>query len=104
MAAGDLGNPVMSQVVNAAIAYTDALTARYAGRANQRDHIAAVQALRDALGRRLPTAQETQLRRILGEKDEVQYGAKLKTEDEARRLLSLLDAFAAWAEAELRRP
>src|ERR1035437_1341338 len=55
----DIGNPIISQIVNAAIAFADALTARYAGRANQKDHAAAVKALRDALGNRLPVAQET---------------------------------------------
>lgn len=102
--AGDLGNPAMSQIVNAAIAFTDALTARYAGKANRQDHGAAIRSLRDALGNRLPAAQETRLRRILGEKDDVQYGARLKTDDEARRLLLLLEEFAAWAELEMRRP
>jgi hypothetical protein len=101
---GDIGNPAMSQIVNAAIAFTDALTARYAGRANRQDHAAAVKALRDALGNRLPMAQETRLRRILSEKDEVQYGAKAKTDVEARRLLALLEEFAAWAELEVARP
>ncbi|ANY79508.1 hypothetical protein BB934_15810 [Microvirga ossetica] len=101
---GDPGNPVMSQIVNAAIAFTDALTARYSGRTNQQDHAAAVKALRDALGNRFPSAQETRLRRILGEKNEVQYGARLKTKAEADHFLTQLEEFAAWAEAELQRP
>ena len=101
---GDIGNPVMSQIVNAAIAFTDALTAKYIGRVNQRDHAAAVKALRDALGNRLPAAQETRLRRILGEKDEVQYGTRLKTSVEAERLLTQLEEFADWVEKELARP
>jgi hypothetical protein len=93
--AGDIGNPVMSQIVNAAIAFTDALSAKYAARANQHDHAAAVKALRDALGNRLPAAQETRLRRILGEKDEVQYGMRARTNAEAERLLAQLKEFAA---------
>jgi hypothetical protein len=101
---GDVGNPIMSQAVNAAIAFADALTAKHAGRINQKDHAAAVTALRDALGNRFPTAQETRLRRILGEKDEIQYGARLKTTLDAERMLEHLEAFATWAEAELRRP
>jgi hypothetical protein len=101
---GDIGNPVMSQIVNAAIAFTDALTAKYIGRVNQQNHTAAVEALRDALGNRLPVAQETRLRRILGEKDEVQYGTRTKTKVEADRLLAHLESFAAWAEAKLQRP
>jgi hypothetical protein len=100
----DIGNPAMSQIVNAAIAFTDAVTAKYAGHANQQDHAAAVKALRDALGNRLPAAQETRLRRILGGKDEVQYGTRAKTTADAERLLAQLEEFAAWAEEELRRP
>lgn len=100
----DVGNPAMSQIVNAAIAFTDALTARYAGRANQQDHAAAVKTLRDALGNRLPNAQETNLRRILDEKDDVQYGARIRTQDDAKALLGRLEEFATWAEAELARP
>jgi hypothetical protein len=100
---GNIGNPIMSQVVSAAIAFTDALTARYAGRANQQDHAAAVKALRDCLGNWLPAAQETRLRRILGEKDEVQYGTRIKTKAEGVHLLAQLEEFAVWAEAELER-
>ncbi|MBC9176180.1 hypothetical protein [Pseudoroseomonas ludipueritiae] len=101
---GDIGNPAMSQIVNAVIAFTDALTARYAGRANQQDHAAAVKALRDALGNRLPTAQETNLRRILGEKDEVQYGTRARSKADAEALLSRLEEFAFWVETEMARP
>ena len=100
---GDAGNPIMSQIVNAAIACTDALTARYGGTSNRQDHAAAVKTLRDCLGNRLPPAQETRLRRMLGEKDEIQYGARLKTGAEAAVMLAQLEEFAAWAEAEFER-
>ena len=100
----DVGNPAMSQMVNAAIAFADVLAARHAGRANKQDHAAAVKTLRDALGNRLPNAQETNLRRILNEKDDVQYGARPRNQDDAKALLSRLEDFAAWAEAELARP
>ena len=59
--------------------------------------------LRDALGNRLPRAQETRLRRILAEKDAAQYGARLKTRTDAQRLLAQMVEFAAWAESELSR-
>ena len=104
ISAGGIGNPAMSQIVLAAIAYTDALCARYAGYVNQQNHAAAVQTLRDALGKRLPAAQATRLNRILGEKDDVQYGMRLKSADDAGRLLAQLEEFAAWAEMELREP
>ena len=101
---GDIGNPIISQVVNAAIAYADALTARLAGRVNRRDHAAIAKALRDALGERLPDAQERRLRRILAEKDAAQYGARIKRKAEAVRLLAELEELALWAETELARP
>jgi hypothetical protein len=100
---GIIGNPIISQIINSAIAYTDAVTAKFSGRVNQKDHAAAVKVLRDALGERLPDIQERRLRRILTEKDAVQYGARAKRLDEAVRLLGELEEFAAWAEGELGR-
>ena len=49
-------NPIVSQIVNAAIAYTDVLTATFAGKVNQQDHSAARKALRAALRNRLDHA------------------------------------------------
>ena len=100
---GAIGNPIVSQVVNAAIAYADAITAALAGRVNQQDHAAVVKALRDALGERLPDPQARRLRRMLAEKDPAQYGARLLRMKEARRLLTDLEEFATWVEAEMAR-
>jgi hypothetical protein len=36
------------------------------------------------------------LRRILGPKDEVQYGARSRTTDEALKMLAKVGEFAAW--------
>nr|WP_319382367.1 hypothetical protein [uncultured Roseibium sp.] len=98
----EIGNPVMSQIVHAAIGYTDALTAKYAGKINRGDHSAALKTLRDALGNRLPKSQANKLRNILDHKDEVQYGVRLKPLAEAESLFNKLVDFAAWAEEELR--
>lgn len=100
---GDVGNPIVAQVVNAAIAYADAVTAASSGRINQKDHAAVVKALRDALGERFPDVQAKRLRRMLAEKDTAQYGARLLRMKEALRLLADLKEFAAWAEAEVAR-
>ena len=99
---GENANPIVSHIVNAVIAYADALTARFRGRVNQKDHAAARKALRDALGNRLPRSQEKRFARILEEKDEAQYGATRGRLSHARELLEDLDSFALWAEAELR--
>lgn len=101
---GDVGNPIISQTVNAAIGYVDALTTKFGATINRQDHVAAVKNLRAALGNRLPVAQANRLRRILEEKDTAQYGARVKGIAEAKRLLGQLEEFAAWAETELRRP
>lgn len=98
---GDIGNPSMSTVINCAIAYADALTAKFRGEINQDDHQAVVKLLRAALGKSLPSKQEANLRALLEQKDEVQYGSRAKTRDDAERALERLEEFAAWAEERL---
>lgn len=98
---GSNTNPVLSQIINAAIAYTDALTVFRKSLVNQQDHGAAIKLLREAFGRDLPTAQERQLRRILEDKDEVQYGASIGRYAAAEERLADLEAYAAWAESQL---
>lgn len=99
---GDNANPIVSHIVNSAIAYTDALTAYYGGRINQKDHSAAVKTLRAALGNRLPKSQENCLARILNQKDEAQYGARSGRLTRAVQLLEDLKQFAEWAEMAVR--
>ena len=94
-------NPIISQIVLAVIAYGDCLTAKRALVINQQDHAAAPRLLRDVLQNALPDAQERRYRRILGFKDEVQYGAKASSVEEAARLLVDLENFARWAEDQL---
>jgi hypothetical protein len=91
-------NPAISQKVLAVIAYGDCLTARRAQVINQQDHAAAPRLLRDVLRDTLPAAQERRYRRILGVKDEAQYGVRAATRDEAGRLLDELEEFSRWAE------
>lgn len=95
---GDIGNPTMSTVINCVIAYADALTAKYRGEINQEDHQAVVKLLRAALGRDLPPRQESNLKALLEQKDEVQYGSRVKTRADAERYLERLEEFAKWAE------
>ena len=98
---GQNGNPIISQIVLAAIAYGDSLTARRASIINQQDHAAASRLLRDVLKNTLPDTQERRYRRILGFKDEVQYGTRAMSIEEAARLLADLESFARWAEDQL---
>ena len=96
-------DPVISCATLAAIAYTDAVTAAVAGRINQGDHGGAVKLLREALGNELPTVQRGRLERVLGRKDEVQYGARPGRTAEARLAVENLDGFAAWTVEVLRK-
>jgi hypothetical protein len=91
-------NPVISQIVLSAIAFGDSLTARRAQVVNQQDHAQAPRLLRDVLGNLLPDGQERRYRRILSFKDEVQYGIRHATRDEAGRLLADLEELARWAQ------
>jgi hypothetical protein len=92
-------NPAIVLMVNCAIAYADAITARRKGVVNTKDHAAAPRLLREVLGNTLPDRQEKFYRRLLGRKDEVSYGARSTSLDEAKRLLQELDEFAEWAES-----
>lgn len=95
------GNAVILNVVEAAIAYADTLSAAFAGQINRQDHAAAAKTLRSSLGNLLPRDQENALRKILGYKDSAAYGAKSLRRSEAESLIGMLDHFADWAEETL---
>ena len=94
-------NGAITLMVTAAIGYADAITASRKGVVNRKDHQTAPRLLREVLGNALPDKQEKFFRRILGRKDEVNYGARSTSHDEAARLLAELDVFAAWVEGVL---
>ena len=98
MEAGQDCNPVISQIVLAEIAFCDNLTAKRAQVVNQQDHAQAARLLRDVLGNLLPDGPERRYRRILSFKDEVQYGTRQATRDEAGRLLADLKELVRWAQ------
>ncbi|HEY4320414.1 MAG TPA: hypothetical protein VGM77_04470 [Gemmatimonadales bacterium] len=97
-------NPVITQCVDAAIAYGDALSIRFGGIVNSRDHHQLENTIRRAIGERLPASEARRLGQILGEKDEAAYGAHSASQDDARAVLLAAKRFAQWAEAELSRP
>ena len=98
---GELVDPVVSQTILAAIAYADALTAKFGGAINQKNHAAVVKLLRHALGGQLPKEQATRLERLISKKDEAQYGTAPIRRADAIKLLADLEKFAAWAELKL---
>jgi len=93
--------PIVSNIVNAAIAYGDAITAKVGGVVNSQDHQAAPHLLRELLRDDLPREQETRFRRLLEEKDPSQYGARKISLAQARQRMRDLERFATWAEDQL---
>ncbi len=99
----DDADPLVSEILLAAIAYADALTARSGGTVNRKGHQAIGQSLRTALGNRPPREELKRLTDIVREKDAAEYSAHVGDLEAARRLLVKLDLFGAWAEQELAR-
>lgn len=100
---GDDMRLAVQGAILATIAYGDALTIRIAGIRNGKDHARLPDALRHALGDRVPQAEMTRLTRLLRQKDDSAYGHRKITVTEARDALEKATAFAAWAELELAR-
>lgn len=98
---GDSGAPVMSNVILAAIAYADALTAKRANVINSEDHNAAPRLLRDVLKQALPPSKEKRFVDTLKNKSVIQYGAKSFSQAEAEKFLLHFENFATWAEEQL---
>lgn len=98
---GGNANPVHGLAVLSAIAYADALTARFGDLVNRKDHSALVQALRDCLRDALPTARARDLAHLVEHKDEVHYGVRVGRRAEAERMLQRLRDFGDWAERKL---
>ena len=96
-------NGAITLIVNAAIAFADALTGKYGGFVNQQDHTGLRAAVERALGQRAEASQVNRLVRILKHKDPSAYGARRSTVDEARELLEQLDRFSSWVELEMQR-
>jgi len=100
---GQIGNPIMSNALLAAIAYSDALTVKFGGILNKGDHAKIVDALRDALGDRAIKEQLTRLSRLIKKKNQIQYAFEDSTIIEACEYVAQVERFATWAEAELAR-
>lgn len=96
-------NGAITLIVNAAIAYADALTGKYGGFFNQQDHRSVSPAVGNALAQRADPAQLKRLSNILGQKDPASYGPRRTPKEKAADLLEQLDRFSKWVEAEMRR-
>lgn len=97
-AEGTNGNPIMSHLISAAIAYADAVTIQVGGVQNAGEHRDVLKTLRGVLGSRADGEQLARLGRLIGHKDAVQYGHRRGSIGEARQLARECDRFAEWAE------
>jgi hypothetical protein len=102
--AGRSSNPIITEAIDATIAYADTVAIRFGGIQNATDHNNLGRTLKQAVGARFTRQQEQRLGQILGEKDEAAYGHHSATASEAREIVRLAERFAEWAEAELGRP
>jgi len=99
----DNANGVITLIVNAAVAYADALTGRYGGFVNQQDHKNVSTTLSRALGHRADKTQLKRLATIIGHKDASSYGPRRTPRQKAQDLLEQLERFASWVEQEMGR-
>jgi hypothetical protein len=98
LAAGDQDAVgIMDLCVNAAIAFTDALTIRHAGIQNNQDHQAAPHTLEIALGKKAEPQQVSRLKRLLNRKGAIQYDHRPLRLDEAIDYLQQTERFGDWA-------
>lgn len=94
-------NGVITLIVNAAIAYADALTGKYGRFFNQQDHKSVSTAVERALGHRADSGQIKRLNSIIAHKDASSYGVRRSSKETAGELLKQLERFSEWVENTL---
>lgn len=93
---------VASNAMHAAIAFGDALTVAKLGVTNRQDHNRLPKLVAEAAGKSADDAQIARLGRILSRKDQADYGARPWRRDDAEKLTTDVERFAAWIRTLLR--
>ncbi len=99
-----IGNPIITQAIDSAIAFGDAVSIKFGRIQNAVDHRGLGKTLKTAIGARFPKEQDQRLGRLLSWKDDAHYGHRAASVNEARSAVQQAERFAEWAEAELARP
>jgi len=99
-----IGNPILTQAIDAVIAFSDAVTIKFAQIQNIGDHRQLIKTMQAAIGARFPREQEQRLTRLLSWKDDAHYGHRAASVQEAKAVALRAERFAEWAERELARP
>jgi hypothetical protein len=94
-------NPIIVLVIHAAIAYGDALTARFGGVVNRDKHDDLPRRVKDAMKGRADSTQINRLASLLSDKTPYSYGAKIGRVNDMREMLKQLKRFEQWAEEQL---
>lgn len=94
-------NPIIVLVIHAAIAYGDALTARFGGVVNRDKHDDLPRRVKDAMKGRADAPQISRLASLLSDKTAYSYGAKIGRLNDMREMLKQLKRFEVWAEEQL---
>ncbi len=91
-------NPIIVLVVHAAIAYGDALAARFGGVINRDRHDEVIRRVEDAMKGKADPAQMKRLAALLSDKTTFSYGSRIGRMEDARDKLTQLVRFETWAE------
>jgi|SRR5665213_1435235 len=103
MSDGDVrAKVVAASAIHAAIAFGDALTVAKLGVTNKQNHNRLPQLVAEAAGKSADDAQIARLERILSRKDQADYGARPWRRDDAEKLTTDVERFAAWIRTLLR--
>ncbi|MBY0491357.1 MAG: hypothetical protein K2R93_16050 [Gemmatimonadaceae bacterium] len=94
-------NPIIVLIIHAAIAYGDALTARFGGTVNRGNHDDLWRRVKQAMKGRADEPQISRLKDLLGNKTAYSYGAKIGRLNDMREMLKQLKRFELWAEEQL---
>jgi len=104
LAPGANASPMMTLIVTAAIAYGDALTARFGRVMNRDEHAALPKLVRATMGDQADEAMLKHRRAIIAEKTFAEYGDHQVDVESASRFLLKLQRFGEWAETKLAAP
>ncbi len=102
--ATSIGNPIITQAIDSAVAFADAVSIKFGGIQNAVDHRNLSKTLKTAIGARFPREQDHRLGKLLNWKDDAHYGHRAASVLEARSVVQQAERFAEWGEAELARP
>lgn len=93
---GNRAKAAASAAVHAAIAFGDALTVARLNQTNTNDHAQLPALVKRAAGSSTDESQITRLRRIVGKKNEADYGPRQWRREDVEELIQNVERFGNW--------